>query len=144
MSVWRSGAIGWVAGLVVGCNAVGACEHVFRDPILRVVEVVGVNGTPIPSVTLVGVVVNGRAVEDLPRLTLAPSVGLTFTDGLLQCQVACGFGVAEGTYEFTVGAPGFQDKRISKTARYKTFEGGCPSENSGSTDLSVVLTPTAS
>lgn len=65
-------------------------------------------------------------------------------NGELRCDIPCGFGVLEGQYEFTVKAPGYLDHRVTTMASYRRFEGGCPSRNSGSTEITLSLVPAAS
>jgi len=126
---------------IEACDPVGACEHIYEAPVLKIAQVIGSNSTSLASVTISDVVVDGQVVQDLSRLTVAPSFGVSIVNGEVRCQVACGFGVLEGTYEFTVKAAGYQDKRVSAAARYSVFEGGCPSRNSGSTEVSLSLDP---
>ena len=72
----------------------------------------------------------------------APAFGISLVNGELRCDTPCGFGVVEGPYEFTVKAPGYLDKRVTTMASYSRFDGGCPSSNSGSTEITVSLAPT--
>jgi hypothetical protein len=94
------------------------------------------------SVTISDVVIRSRPIGDLGSLTQPPAVGMSLVNGELRCDIPCGFGVLEGQYEFTVKAPGYLDKRVTTMASYSRFDGGCPSSNSGSTELTVSLAPT--
>jgi len=133
-----------VAAVIVlpGCDAVGACLHTFEDPVLTIVRVEG-SSVLLNSVTISGVVVGLQPVGNLGSLTTPPALGISLVNGELRCDVPCGFGVQEGRYEFTVKAPGYLDHRVTAMARYSRFEGGCPSRNSGSTEITLTLTPTA-
>lgn len=133
-----------VAAVIVfeGCDAVGACLHTFEDPVLSIVRVEG-SSLLLTSVTISDVVVAFQLVGNPGSLTTPPAVGLSLVDGELRCDVPCGFGVQEGRYEFTVKAPGYLDHRVTTIASYSRFEGGCPSRNSGSTEITLSLTPAA-
>jgi hypothetical protein len=117
---------------------VGACDHTFEEPVLTLVRVEG-NSVLLNSVTISDVVIRSRPIGDLGSLTQPPAVGMSLVNGELRCDIPCGFGVLEGQYEFTVKAPGHLDKRVTTMASYARFEGGCPSRNSGSTEISLSL-----
>jgi len=125
------------------CDSVGACDHTYEDPVLTIVRVEGSNAVSLTSVTISDVVVAFRPVGDLSSLTAPPAFGLSLVNGELRCDIPCGVGVVEGRYEFTVKAPGYRDQRVTAMASYPRFEGGCPSRNSGSTEISVLLEPVA-
>jgi hypothetical protein len=125
------------------CDSTGVCEHIYQDPVLTMVRVDGGNSGPLTSVTIFDVVVSGSPLADLSSLTTPPAFGVTRVNGELRCALSCGFGVVEGQYEFTVKAPGYRDQRVTAMASYPHFEGGCPSRNSGSTEISVALDPAA-
>jgi hypothetical protein len=132
-----------VAAVVVleGCDAVGACLHTFEDPVLAIVRVEGTN-VLLTSVTISDVVIASQPVGNPGNLTAPPALGISLLNGALRCDVPCGFGVAEGQYEFTVKAPGYLDQRVTTMASYSRFDGGCPSSNSRSTEITVSLAPT--
>lgn len=134
-----------IAAVVVvdGCDSTGACEHIYEDPVLTIVRVDGGNSGPLTSVTISDVVVGTSPLADLSSLTASPAFGLTLVNGELRCATSCGFGVLEARYEFTVKAPGYRDQRVTVMASYPRFEGGCPSRNSGTTEISVTLEPVA-
>lgn len=125
-----------------GCDAVGACLHSFEDPVLTIVRVEG-SSVLLNSVTISDVIVGLQPVGNLGGLTTPPALGISLVNGELRCDVPCGFGVQEGRYEFAVKAPGYLDHRVTAMASYSRFEGGCPSRNSGSTEITLSLTPTA-
>lgn len=138
----------WLAPLAAaaivleGCDSVGACDHTFEDPVLTIVRVEG-SSMLLNSVTISDVVLGLQPVGNLGSLTTPPALGVSLVNGELRCDVPCGFGIQEGRYEFTVKASGFLDHRVTAMASYSQVEGGCPSRNSGSTDLTLTLTPTA-
>jgi hypothetical protein len=137
----------WLAPLIAallleGCDSVGACVHTFEDPVLSIVRVEG-SSVLLNSVTISDVVIALQPVGNLGSLTTPPALGISIVNGELRCDVPCGFGVAEGQYEFTVKAPGYLDQRVTTMASYSRFDGGCPSSNSGRTELTVSLAPTA-
>ena len=131
-----------VAAVIVlpGCDAVGACLHTFEDPVLTLVRVEG-SSVLLSSVTISDVVIALQTVGNLGSLTVTPAQGISLVNGALRCDVPCGFGVQEGRYEFTVKAPGYVDQRVTTLASYRRFEGGCPSRNSGSTEITLTLVP---
>lgn len=139
---------GWLAPLVAtalvleGCDSVGACVHGFEDPVLTLVRVEG-SSVLVNSVTISDVVIALQPVGNLASLTTPPALGVSLVNDMLRCDVPCGFGIQEGRYEFTVKAPGYIDQRVTTMASYSRFEGGCPSRNSGSTEITLSLTPTA-
>lgn len=126
-----------------GCNSTGACQHVYEDPVLVIARVDGSGSGPLAAVTISDVVIAGQAVGNLGSLTAAPAFGLSLANGELRCAISCGFGVVEGRYEFLVKGPGYRDRQVTTTASYSTFEGGCPSRNSGTTRITVLLEPGA-
>ena len=132
-----------VAAVIVlqGCDAVGACLHTFEDPVLTIVRVEG-SSVLLNSVTISDVVIALQPVGNLGSLTVTPAQGISLGNGELRCDIPCGFGVLEGRYEFTVKAPGYLDQRVTTMASYSRFDGGCPSSNSGSTELTLSLAPT--
>jgi len=138
----------WLAPVVAavialeGCDSLGACDHAFEDPVLTIVRVEG-SSVLLNSVTIADVAIALQPVGNLGSLTTPPALGISLVNGELRCDVPCGFGVQEGRYEFTVKAPGYLDHRVTAMARYSRFEGGCPSRNSGSTEITLTLTPTA-
>lgn len=138
----------WLAPLVAaaivleGCDAVGACLHSFEDPVLTIVRVEG-SSVLLNAVTIADVVIALQPVGNLGSLTAPPALGVSLDNGELRCDVPCGFGVHEGRYEFTIKAPGYLDHRVTAMASYPRFEGGCPSENSGSTEISLSLVSAA-
>lgn len=138
----------WLAPLAAaaivleGCDSVGACDHTFEDPVLTIVWVEG-SSMLLNSATISDVVIALQPVGNLGSLTAPPALGVSLVNGELRCDVPCGFGIQEGRYEFTVKAPGYVNQRVTTMASYSQFEGGCPSRNSGSTEITLSLTPTA-
>ena len=140
MPLQRLGVIAGTLIFLESCSSVGACYHIFKDPVLAITGVTGANSTLLASVTISEVTFGGQAVIDLPALIAAPAYGVDLiSNTVLRCQIRCGFGMGEGSYAFTVTAPGYHEKRVSVTARYANFDGGCPSENSGSAQVTVSL-----
>lgn len=118
----------------------GACEHVFRDPVLAVrLDVVG----PLRpgAFALTDFQINGRSRPPAPHWTQAPAYRAQIRGDTLFCEGACGFGFEEGAYDFTAGAVGFDQRPVRVDARYQDGDGGCPSSSEGSTQITVTLVP---
>ena len=126
--------------LLQACDSVGACDHVYQDPVLTIQRVDGGSSGPLTAVSISDVLVAAQVV-DPSRLITRPAFGLSLVNGVLRCDLACGFGVVEGSYQFTVSAAGHSDRRVTATASYPKFDAGCPSRNSGSTQITVSLDP---
>ena len=60
---------------------------------------------------------------------------------MVRCELACGFGTSPGTYRFRLSAPGYVPERLTVTADYQEFHGGCPSWNDGGTRHTASLSP---
>ena len=136
--------IRWSLGLGATCLLsscdlflAGACDHEYRDPVLALALRSGGPGT----ISLSGFSIDGRAVSALDQLAVPPAFHVRVVDDALICEVPCGFGVEEGRYTFTAGASGFAPTPVDVEARYDDFDSGCPSSNSGSTQIAVLLRP---
>lgn len=126
---------------LAGCDGLGAgpCVHVFEDPVIRIADVQSAAGDAIDRVEFSEFRVRGTSV-DADALADDPAYGVQVTsEGTLLCDVPCGFAVDEGAYEFRVEADGYQSRALDVEARFQDFSGGCPSSNSGSTEISVQL-----
>ncbi len=127
-----------LSGCVLGG---GPCIHTYEDPVLVIREVRGPQGILLSPVTISGLAFAGRLVEDLAQYATPPGFNVQVVPEGLRCVVACGLGVSEGIYDLTVVALGYAPKVVRVDARYRNFDGGCPSSNSGSTEVAVVLQP---
>ena len=127
--------------LLGGCRVLGGpCHHTFHDPVLVVTGVRDPNGNPVSRITISDLAFLGRPVTDFRVLLLLPSFNVRQVGNDIECSVECGFGVEEGEYRFTAtAATGATTVRVQ--ARYRDFDGGCPSSNSGSTRITVQLSP---
>jgi hypothetical protein len=121
-----------------GCQIAGACEHTYRDPVLAVDVAVAGSGQPLTA-ALVAFRVGGHALTPDPSWVGPPAYGVQLRGDSILCAGSCGFGYAEGRYEFAVAVPGFEDGAVNVIAAYAAFDGGCPSSNSGSTHVRVDL-----
>ena len=125
---------------LAGCQVVGACEHVFKDPVLAVqLNAVGASRPGTPALT--GFQLNGRSQPPTPDWTNAPAYRVQIRGDTLFCQATCGFSFNEGGYQFTASADGFAPRPVAVDARYQEFDGGCPSSSQGSTRITLTLTP---
>ena len=128
------------AVLSVGCAEPGAgpCVHTYRDPVLAITSVVdSESGGRIASILVTNVTISGRS-EPVGAL-LDVAFGASTRSDTLVCGVPCGFGTSEGQYTFKAAAPGYTARQVSVNARFARFDGGCPSSNAGSTEVSVSL-----
>jgi hypothetical protein len=135
---WTGGGVAIITIAAAGCDVVGACDHAYLDPVVRIERVSGTDGAELREISVFDVTVDGLP-QDLTRLAAPPARGVRLLDGQLICQVGCGFGIAEGQWEFTTRAPGFADRRVTVDARYAAFGGGCPSHSTGGTTASIAL-----
>jgi hypothetical protein len=100
------------------------------------------SGTPLADVFIESITINGRDLSDLSSLVNHPAVNLSLDGARLRCRLPCGLGTEEGTWQMTVSAPGLQAKQFVIPVSYADFDGGCPSSNSGSTEVTLTLDST--
>lgn len=126
-------------------SAAGPCVHGYLEPVLSIETVtVDPSGANVVRVALSSFKVNGepRDPEEWggPSSTWSnPTFNITVTDGVLYCDLPCGFGLNEGVYEFVADAPNHETKSISVNAGYASFEGGCPSYSDNGTNVNFQL-----
>lgn len=126
--------------LPLGCRELGGgpCVHTYRDPVLAVTAASdGATGARIAPLFVTGVTVRDRS-QPVSYL-LAVSFGARAQGDTIVCGVPCGFGTSEGPYSFVVSATGYAPRQVSVDARFARFDGGCPSFNEGSTEVSLSL-----
>ena len=126
--------------LSLGCaeGGAGPCVHTYRDPVLAITAAVDSGtGVRITPVFVTGVTIDGQS-QPVGSL-LAVAFGASARGDTVVCGLPCGFGTSEGQYSFTATAPGYAIRRVSVNARFARFDGGCPSSNEGSTEISVSL-----
>ena len=116
---------------------------------LTVQSATDTNGKAVPNLVLGNFEVNGQ-----PRTAAAAAgqengkYGATENNGVLDCTIACGFGTDQGTYQFTVSAPGYVTQTVSTNAVYSAQSGvnddadGCPSNvtDDGGSKIALTLT----
>jgi hypothetical protein len=124
-----------------GCVGAGPCIHLYHDPALRIVHAAA-SGTPLAELFIESITINGRDLPDLSSLVSLPAVNLSLDGARLRCRLPCGLGTEEGTWQVTVSAPGLQAKQFVIPVSYDDFDGGCPSSNSGSTEVTLTLDST--
>ena len=135
--------------LLSGCGSqlCPAGDVVTRDPLLRVRSVKHAqSGAAVAQVTLSNIDILGRRQTATDIQFFVKNIGLSRNisgDGdRLICNVECAFGAEEGLWEFTVSAPGFQDKRVSYDMRYAgTDKDECTTYIVGSFPVDIVLAP---
>jgi hypothetical protein len=126
--------------VTLGCQQVGVgpCIHTYRDPVLVITAATdSATGRPIAPLFLTRLTVDGQAQVVGHVLTTAfraRSQGDTIV-----CDVPCGFGTNEGRYGFIASATAYASRPVTVDARFASFDGGCPSFNAGSTEMSVLL-----
>jgi hypothetical protein len=130
---------------VAACNGptLGYCDIFYDEPLLNVINVRDrVTNAALPQVMIRNVNYNGRVVADLhPLVDGSPAPGITIVGQELRCDVACGFSVDEGPYQFTVHRVGYRDTTVTTNAVYATRRGSCPTTLSGGVKLHLVLSP---
>lgn len=140
-------SLGWLvpgcACLLAACgsDAVdGPCTHTYEDPVIGIREVRGLGGEAIPELKVWSVDLEGARVA-ISSLLQPPAFRVSALGDTLLCEAECGFGTAEGVYQFTVQAVGYERYVIEVDAAYATFDGGCPSSNADGARLDVLLYP---
>jgi hypothetical protein len=132
---------------VAGCGGSSSDEQLanfcgeteYRDPLLAITSVVNAETrTQLPEV-----LISGFSVDESPTTPAAiyPGKNTASVDGGLRCTVPCGFGIVPGRYGFSVSAVGYKAKVVSTPATFKTKLEGCVTQFSGSTEVSLELTP---
>jgi hypothetical protein len=126
--------------LLGGCDRLaGPCSHTYREPILQLGSARdSLTNAPLPRVVLHEVRQNGRTL-DLGFLLAAPGFGVAVQGDSALCDLPCGFAVEEAQYRLTVSAPDYPRQARTYTARYRVFQGGCPSFNDGGVRVSLAL-----
>ena len=147
--IGRSGAAS-LPCLLLGCACLltacgsdpvdGRCTHTFEDPVVGIREVRGLGGEAIPELKVWSIELDGAPVA-VSSLLAPPAFRIAAIGDTLVCEAECGFGTAEGVYQFTVQAVGYERYVIEVDAAYATFDGGCPSSNADGARLDVLLYP---
>ncbi len=128
--------------LLTSCRGLGAggCEHVYAEPLFVIRSALdSASGASISEVLFSEFVVDGKALSVTYAGTSPPSLRVRVVGSELACLVNCGFGNSEGTWSFRVRAAGYRPRELQYSGRYRTFTPGCPSSNSGSVPVDVVL-----
>lgn len=138
----------FVSLLVVGCDSlggkVGPCDVQWKSPLVEITKVEAESSNrSISKILLTDFVVRGDSVS-LQYSGLDEGTNIKVEGDTLLCAVPCSFGREQGSYAFTVAAPGYESKRLNlgevKYANRKE-EGPCPRIiYSGSQNVSIRLT----
>lgn len=97
-------------------------------------------GAAIPQFTVSNFSVDGQALAAATVVSGVPGANATVQNGALACTGTCGFGGGEGTYSFTVSAPGHADAKITVAAKYAGAIGqGCERRLTDGTVVAVTL-----
>ncbi len=139
-------ALGGLCLSLPGCREFGAgpCYHEFRDPLFALRNARdSVNGRAIARVGVTDITIGGRSVDLAYLVHSPPTSRVTLRSDTLWCDVPCGFGNEEGLWTLTVSSAGYRAQAMRIEARYRNFDGGCPSSNDGSVILAVRLAPNA-
>lgn len=115
----------------------GPCVHLQEGGLVRINSVSDTEtGAPISPVRLEGLLLVGPGgqpdPDQGPLLIGEGARNIQIEGDALVCEVACRFGVMEGTYRFTVTAPGYETLEVEQEAHYTGGQGGCPSSATGS------------
>ncbi len=136
------------AFLVVGCRSqmCPAGDVRSRDPLLTIASARNSQtGAAITRLTLSEIRANGRlqTAADVQFYTKHALSRNIFGDGeRLICTVECAIGGEPGPWEFTISAPGFQDRRVSYDLRYAGTESDkCTTYLVGGLSIDVTLDP---
>lgn len=98
------------------------------------------SGSAITQFTVSNFSVDGQTMTAAGIVSSVPGTNATVQNGTLACTGVCGFGGTEGTYSFTVSAPGHPDAKITVAARYAGAVGqGCERRLTDGTDVTVAL-----
>jgi len=113
--------------------------HRYLTPILKVTSAtVAGSGAGIDSLYVTSVLLDGQSYS-FESLLETTTTGVELVDGVLVGVVPFGFGILRGRYSITVVAPGLNSATVEVEAAYREFGGGCPSYNSGPTEVVVQL-----
>ena len=117
----------------------GPCIHMYREPVLSIQKITSLpSGATLPVATLSQFTFNGSPIT-ANELVSQSSSNVVVKSNSLECTTPCGFGTAEGRYEFLTSADLHQSKMTSTMAGYSVFSGGCPSASDVGTDISLDL-----
>jgi len=121
----------------------GPCVHTYEDAVLHVRNVTNSStNAPIPRIAITKVSIDGRTVTDVRALVEGiPVQGIQIAGDSLICTTECAFGPRDGTYAFTAGAAGYQDKDVTLVASFARFVAGCPSSSGGGSIFEFGLQP---
>lgn len=126
-------------------NQIGPCVHTYEDPVLHIKSVKNKNtGTDILEIQIHslqkdGIPIKVDSTSSAYLIQASKGYNVTIRDSNLVCGIPCGFGFDEGSYQFVVSADGFRDTIIAVNAKYAVFKGGCPSSNSGGSQINIQL-----
>jgi hypothetical protein len=123
-----------VSTLFLSCDEegwIGPCVHTYKEPILHITSIRDSSTNEfINFVKLRNLEINGS--KQFGSFLLQKSYSIVAGDSLFYCNVPFGFGIDNGTYEFTLEAEGYPPKRVKiEDVGYSILEGGCPSYNDG-------------
>lgn len=120
-------------------NIVGPCIHEYKEAVFHVTSVRDtvndsfINFVKIKNLKIDGVVQNNFWIT-------GNSYSIAVSDSVIYCNVPFGFGYMNGTYEFTLEAPGYSPKNFVITdVEYSINEGGCPSYSDGGKRVQLVI-----
>ncbi len=118
----------------------GPCFVTYADPAFVISGARNsVTSAPIGAFALQGIKLDGA--EYFLTLRQAALRNATIAGDTVQCATGCGFAVQEGSYTFTVSAPGYVSKSVEVNAKYSSVVGSCPTSYSGPTSVSIALEP---
>jgi hypothetical protein len=139
--------IGFVFFISFSCKSIdggglaGPCVHTYEEPSLNIDWVKdGKTENYLNVIRIKEVVYNDSIKLNLSYLKII-SKNVVYADSMLICNLPCGFGTYEGSYNIKVSANGFRDTIIQATPKYKIYKGGCPSSNSGGARITFQMTP---
>ena len=132
--------------LLAACNrdTVGTCNVVTEGSLITIARVQNaLNDADVPVVMIGSVVFDvGTPFPGSGLLAFGgPNHGATVAGDSLRCDVACGFGMREGSYSMSISAAGYRDTTISFNATYSSRHGGCPLTLSDGKRLELRLMP---
>lgn len=146
MSFWlRISSVVSLALLLAACDryTVGTCNVVTEGSLITIARVQNaLNDADVPAVTIGSVVFDGGVPFPGSGLLAWPNHhGVTVVGDSLRCEVACGFGMLEGTYSMSIHAAGYRDTTLTFNATYSSRHGGCPLTLSDGKRLELRLLP---
>lgn len=119
---------------------VGPCSVEPQEAALAIVAAKSSSGgADISSLSIEGVTIDALPIP--PAVLLALSRGITETAAGISCAVPCAFGTSQGTYRFTVAAPGYRAIAVAVAVSYQTSSGTCPALLRGPTTSEITLDP---